>query len=163
MLREDQTLLATLFLHLFANFLRFIVTFFIRNRNCLDSANLLWDVFTGVVGSQDLDLMAVGSGQGTLTLGLTVHIQRSLTNLRMMTIRDVKQSVHHYLVTVTEDLLEAGWLVINFLLVLADFLLDSVAHLPVSLDGGLLAHHFVLIVTLLHVGRLTAHLQSVRY
>ena len=63
----------------------------------------------------------------------------------------------------TEDLLEAGWLVFDLLLVLADFLLDSLADLPVPLDGGLLAHHLVLIVTLLQVGRLTAQLQSLRY
>ena len=84
-------LLTTLFLDLFANFFRFVVTLFIGNRNCLESANLLGDFFTGVVGSQDLDLMAVGSSQGSFTLGLTVHIQRSLTNLRTMTIRDVNQ------------------------------------------------------------------------
>ena len=80
--REHQTLLATLFLDLLANFLRFIVTLFIGNRNCLDSANLLGDFFTGVVGSEDLDLMTVWSCQGPLTLGLTVEVQRSLTNLR---------------------------------------------------------------------------------
>ena len=91
MFTEDQTPLATLFLDLFANFLRFIVTFFIRNRNCLDSANLLGDVLTGVVGSEDLDLVTVGSCQGPLTLGLTVHIQGSLTNLRRITIKDVNQ------------------------------------------------------------------------
>ena len=61
----------------------------------------------------------------------------------------------------TNDLLEAGWLVVNFLLVLADFLLDSVADLPVSLHGGLLAHHLVLVVALLHVGRLTVRYEVV--
>ena len=80
--REHQTLLATLFLDLLANFLRFIVTLFIGNRNCLESANLLGKFFTGVVGSENLDLMTVWSCQGPLTLGLTVKVQRSLTNLR---------------------------------------------------------------------------------
>ena len=54
-------LLATLFLNLFANFFRFIVTLFIGNRNCLESANLLGDFFAVVVGSQDPDLVTVGS------------------------------------------------------------------------------------------------------
>ena len=71
--------------------------------------------------------------------------------------------IHHYPVTVTDDPLEASRLVVNFLLLLADFLLDSLADLPVSLDGGLLAHHLVLVVTLLYEGRLTAPPQSVRY
>ena len=81
----DQTLLATLFLDFFANFLGFVVTFFIRNRNCLDIANLLGDFFTGVVGSENLDLVTVGSSQGPLTLGFTVDIQGSLANLKMIT------------------------------------------------------------------------------
>ena len=76
--------LTTLFLDLFANFFRFVVTLFIGNRNCLESANLLGDFFTGVVGSQDPDLVTVGSSQGPLTLGLTVHIQRSLANLNII-------------------------------------------------------------------------------
>ena len=71
-----------------------------------------------------------------------------------------------YPVTVTDDLTEAGWLVVDSLVLLADFLLDSLAQLPVSQHGGLLAHHLVLVVALLHllhVCRLTAQLQSVRY
>ena len=67
-------LLATVFLDLFANFLRFIVAFFIRNRDCLESANLPGDLLAGVVWSEDPDLVTVGSSQGPLTLGLTVHI-----------------------------------------------------------------------------------------
>ena len=68
-----------------------------------------------------------------------------------------------YPVTVTDDLTEAGWLVVDSLVLLADFLLDSLAQLPVSQHGGLLAHHLVLVVTLLYEGRLTAPPQSVRY
>ena len=72
------------------------------------------------------------------------------------------QSLTHP-VTVTDDLTEAGWLVVDSLVLLADFLLDSVAYLPLPLDGGVLAHHPVLVVTFLQEGRLTARLQSVRY
>ena len=68
-----------------------------------------------------------------------------------------------YPVTVTDDLTEAGWLVVDSLVLLADFLLDSVADLPLPLDGGVLAYHPVLVVTFLQEGRLTARLQSVRY
>ena len=78
-------------------------------------------------------------------------------------LRDKTSSLQPYPVTVTDDLPEASWLVINFLLPLTDLLLDSVAHLPLSLHGGLLAHHLVLVVALLDVGRLTVQLQSVRY
>ena len=55
----------------------------------------------------------------------------------------------------TDDLPEASRLVINFLLPLTDLLLDSVAHLPLSLHGGLLAHHLALVVALLNECRLT--------
>ena len=67
------------------------MTLFIGNRNCLDGANLPGYVFTGVVGSEDLDLVTVGSCQGPFTLGLTAQIQGSLTNLRRITIKDVNQ------------------------------------------------------------------------
>ena len=77
--------------------------------------------------------------------------------------KDKTSTLQPYPVAVSDDLPEASWLVVNFLLPLTDLLLDSLAHLPLSLHGGLLAHHLVLIVTLLQVGRLTAQLQSLRY
>ena len=83
MLERIKLFLATLFLDLLANFLRFIMTLFIRNRNCLDGANLLGDLLAGVVGSEDPDLVTVGGSQGPLALGLTAHIQRSLANLKI--------------------------------------------------------------------------------
>lgn len=119
----------------------------VRDFDFLISTNLSRDVLAGVVRCDDLDLVAVGWSQGPLALGLTVHIQRSLT----------------YTVTVAEDPLEASWLVVSVDSLLTDLLLDRLAHLPLPLHGGLLAHHLVLVVALLDECRLTGEFNPVRY
>ena len=74
--------LATFLLNLFTNFFWFVVTLLIRDFDFLVRAHLSRDVLAGVVGCDDLDLVAVGWGQRPLALRLTVEIKGPLANLK---------------------------------------------------------------------------------
>ena len=129
------------------------MTLLIRDADQLGPALLPGDLRAGLGGGDHLHVVAVGGGQGRLALGLAVHVQSSLAHLAQVgCIKCYKLigKVMTHVATMIDDLLEAGGLVLRGEHGLADLLHHSVAHLPLSLRGRLLADHLVLVVTLLH-------------